>query len=159
MAPGRKFSVSTSARRTMLRKIARSASSLRLRTMLSLPRLVLVERAEGARIVTVARRLDLDHARAEISQDRRSEWAVQHVCQVDYEQAREGSGHEFLLVMLGSPGHEASGGTGRGRPASSSATYTNTAAVTCSCSSLVRTRRQASTRIVSDVRPTAVTEA
>ena len=53
-------------------------------------RLALVEGTESARVITVAGRLDLDHARAEIGQDRRSEWAVQHVCQVDDEQAREG---------------------------------------------------------------------
>jgi predicted DNA-binding protein (UPF0251 family) len=48
-------------------------------------RLSLVEGTKSARVVTVAGRLDLDHASAEVIQSRRHEWAVEHLGQVDNE--------------------------------------------------------------------------
>jgi hypothetical protein len=41
------------------------------------------------------RRLDLDNSSAEIAQNGRAEWTVQDVCQIDDEQAREGTVHFF----------------------------------------------------------------
>ena len=59
-----------------------------------------------------------------------------------------GSRHPFQ------PASAPSAGTGRGRPSSSRATKVKTASVTRLRSSLCRSRRQASTRMRSEVRPT-----